>query len=289
MPVAVLFLVLARRTGPLVIMAVLASLVIQAVYLSPGGLFLYSLGIQRVNADHNPDYLVFLGGQLQHGFATYFPMAYLLKEPVAAMLLLGVGLYAARKLPARWFLILPPAAIFAAHMAFADDLGVRYIIPALPFFYLLGGIGAAWLIAQGLPGKIAAGALAAWLLFASFTIAPDHLSYFNEAAGGPGNGPSWLDDSNVDWGQGLKQLKEWADQHAPGRKIKLAYFGSFPPTAYGLNAEPVEDLRQPPTPGLYAVSAHFVARVPAAWLHKPPTAIVGHALYIYDIPNEPRP
>ena len=46
-----------------------------------------------------------------------------------------------------------------------------------------------------------------------------------------------------------------------------------------------------PPPGLWVVSAHAVARAPAAgrngegeWLRKVrPTAIVGHCLYIYDI------
>jgi 4-amino-4-deoxy-L-arabinose transferase-like glycosyltransferase len=283
LPVAALILFLARRTGPLLLMGLIATLVIQAVYLSPSGLFLYSLGMQRVNADHNPDYLVFLGGQLQHSFPSYFPMAYLLKEPIAAILLAALGIYAVRRSPARWYLLLPPAVIFAAHMALADDLGVRYIIPALPFLYLIGGAGAAWLIERGLAGRIAVGALGAWLIFTSFAVAPDHLSYFNEAAGGPRGGPSWLDDSNVDWGQGLKQLKVWADQNAKGRPIKLFYFGSFPPAAYGWNAEPLDALMKPPAPGLYAVSAHYVARVPAEWLKWPPAAIVGHALYVFDI------
>jgi hypothetical protein len=40
---------------------------------------------------------------------------------------------------------------------------------------------------------------------------------------------------------------------------------------------------KPPAPGLYAVSAHYVARVPAEWLKWPPAAIVGHALYVFDI------
>jgi len=274
LPVALVLLLIARRPSALVILALIATFVIQVLYLSPGGLFFYSTGLQRVNADHNPDYLVFLGGQLQHRFPAYFPIAYLLKEPIAAILLAAVGLYVTRR---HLFLLLPPAAIFAAHMAFADDLGVRYIIPALPFLYLVGGAGAAWLIARGLPCRIAAAALAGWLLIACFSVAPDHLSYFNEAAGGTRNGPSWLDDSNVDWGQGLKQLKEWAGD----RPLKLAYFGSFNPRAYGLNAEPVE-LTEHPVPGLYAVSAHFVARVPAEWL-KHPTAIIGHAIYVYDL------
>ena len=160
-------------------------------------------------------------------------MAYLLKEPIAAILLAGLGLFAMRRELA-WYLVLPPVVIFAGHMAFADDLGVRYIIPALPFLYLIGGLGAAWLIGKGMPGRIAAGVLGAWLLFTSFAIAPDHLSYFNEAAGGR----LWLDDSNVDWGQGLKQLKEYVKD----RPLKLAYFGSFTPLAYGLK-EPVDSPR----------------------------------------------
>jgi hypothetical protein len=258
------------------VIALIATLVIQALYLSPGGLFLYSLGMQRVNADHNPNYLVFLAGDFQHNFPLYFPLAWLLKEPVAAILLAALGLYAMRR-DLAWYLALPPLAIFAAHIAFADDLGVRYLIPALPFLYLLGGIGAAWLIARGMPGRIAAAALLVWMAFAAFSIAPDQLSYFNEAAGGPRNGPHWLDDSNVDWGQGLKQLKEYMKD----RPFRFAYFGSFPPTAYGLKAEPFE-LNGNPGPGLYAVSAHFVARESAEWL-KHPSAIVGHAIYIYDI------
>ncbi len=287
LPVAVVVLVVARRTGALVVMGAIATFVIQALYLSPGGLFLYSTGLQRVNADHNPDYLVFLGGQLQHNFPSYFVMAYLLKEPIAAILLAAIGIYALRSLPDRRgsvaFLVLPPAVILAAHMAFADDLGVRYIIPALPFLYLIGGVGAAWLIGRGLWGRVIAGGLGCWLLITSFAVAPDHLSYFNEAAGGTRGGPMWLDDSNVDWGQGIKQVKEWVDGNAKGRPVHLAYFGSFPPAGYGLTAEPIDDLMKAPAPGLYIVSAHFAARVPAPWLRRTPTAIVGHAMYVYDI------
>jgi hypothetical protein len=276
-PAGAVLLLIRRQAAALVMMGLIATFVIQTVYLSPGGLFLYATGLERVNADHNPDYLVFLGGQFQHHFATYFPAAYLLKEPIAAIALGAIGLFAMRKFKDRLFLLLPPAAIFAGHMAFADDLGIRYIIPALPFLYLIGGLGAAWLTGKGIAGRIAAGALGCWLLVAAFGVAPDHLSYFNEAAGGTRNGPSWLDDSNVDWGQGLKQLKEYVKD----RPFKLAYFGSFPPAGYGLNAQPA-DLTKAPAPGLYVVSAHFVARTPAEWLRHP-TAIVGHALYVYEI------
>ena len=283
-----------------VIMGAIATLVIQAVYLSPGGLFLYSTGFERVNADHNPDYLVFLGGQLEHHFASYFAAAYLLKEPLAAILLSGAGLFALRgKASSRrvkLFLLLPPAVVFAAHTVFADNLGMRYIIPVLPFACLVGGAGAAWLIRQGTWGRAVTAALGLWMLAANVGIYPDHLSYFNEAAcltknpaaigldGGTRCGPLWLDDSNVDWGQSLKQVKDWVDRNAQGQRVHLAYFGSFPPSAYGLNVEPIglEQLARDPEAGIYVVSAHFVARAPAAWL-RTPTEIIGHAMYVYRV------
>jgi len=129
-------------------------------------------------------------------------------------------------------------------------------------------------------------------------IYPDHLAYFNEAAclakptligtdGGTRCGPLWLDDSNVDWGQGLKQLKAWIASKARGRSVRLAYFGTVSPAAYGLA---VEEIGWPqllaPTPGLYVVSAHWLAQASGrgvAWLRAArPVAIIGHSLYVYE-------
>ena len=149
-----------------------------------------------------------------------------------------------------------------------------------------------------------------WLVVAAIGIYPDHLAYFNEAAclpGQPGQigidggtrcGPMWLDDSNVDWGQGLKQVKKWIDRNAKGRKVRLAYFGTFPPEGYDLAAEKIAapQLLESPTPGLYIVSAHWIALVPALakandsaagdWLRDtPPVALIGHSFYVYDRPG----
>src|SRR5207245_640148 len=112
----------------------------------------------------------------------------------------------------RLFLLLPPAVLFAGYTALSDNLGVRYIIPALPFLYLIGGAGLAYLVQEsGRFKRSFAGVLCAWMIVAAVGIYPDHLSYFNEAAcllkdpsrigldGGTRCGPLWLEDSNVDW------------------------------------------------------------------------------------------
>ena len=38
----------------------------------------------------------------------------------------------------------------------------------------------------------------------------------------------YLDDSNIEWGQHLKRLKRYLDEH-PGDRVKLAYFNTARP------------------------------------------------------------
>jgi 4-amino-4-deoxy-L-arabinose transferase-like glycosyltransferase len=264
----------AART--LLVCAAIAVVVIEVLYLSPGGLYLYQAGLEQVNQDHNPDYLVYLGGQFAHSFPGYFAAAWLLKEPLATMVLGCVGAWVAWRGKTRWFLLLPPAAVLLAHTFLADDLGVRYILPAFPFAHMLAGIGAAWMLERRW-GRIAVPSLGLWLAVSVLWIYPDQLAYFNEAAGGWRAGPKWLDDSNVDWGQGLKQLREWAG----GRPVQVMYFGSFPVAGY-LPAAGVVGRVGERGAGLYAVSAHFVAR-DSELRERPPVAVVGHSIYIYEV------
>jgi hypothetical protein len=269
---------------------------------------------RMVNADHNPNYLMYMAGSLSRNFPSYFAVAYLLKEPIAGIVLAAIGLVAivrSESLPvlAKWFLFVPPAVFFLAVTFMADNLGVRYIMPVLPFTHLYAGVGIATLVDRARvwrPAIAIAAVLCVWLAVAAAGIYPDHISYFNEAAclltepghtgldGGSRCGPLWLDDSNVDWGQGFKQLKTWLDRNAPGRSLNFAFSTPFPPEGYGIQCKhlQMEDLYKKPEPGLYAVSAHMVARAPAAarlagfnadWLRGRPLAVVGHAIYVYDV------
>jgi hypothetical protein len=295
-------------------MCAVAVVVVEALYFFPSDPFLYLTGLKKVNADHVAGYQYYFHGDTSTRFYGYFVAAYLLKEPLATILLAGAGLVIllrSKSTPAmtKLFLLLPPAAILVAMTVFADNMGVRYIIPAMPFAYLLGGMGLATLCGKRFAwGRYVAAALCVWVAVAAAGIYPDHLSYFNEMAcllekpgqigwdGGSRCGPQWLDDSNVDWGQGLKQLRTWMDRHGNGRTLHLAYPGTFHPEAYGLRFEqvPTSSLLPDPRPGLYAVSAHLVGRMPtvgekflqggAQWLrHTAPVDIAGHAFYIYEI------
>ena len=310
----------ARCLAAFLILCAVAAVVVEACYFFPSDPFLYIAGMRRVNADHNPNALYVMAGQLKPHFLSYFAVTYLLKEPLPSIALAALGLVVLlrnRQAPllVKLFLIVPPAVLFAGYSIAADDLGIRYLIPVLPFVYLIAGAGAAALIgARTIVPRLVAAVLAVWIVVGAAGIYPDHLSYFNELAclpshvseigldGGTRCGPLWLNEHNVDWGQGLKQLKAWLEVHDPGRPLTLAYFGSLFPEVYGIHARkvgyPELTSGMTPAPGLYAVSAHFVAGAPligerfahggGAWLRTmKPTAIVGHAYYIYDIPGAP--
>src|SRR5262249_11964065 len=138
---------------------------VQLIYLFHGP-FAYLHGAQLVNADHDENFLAYMAGEMQPRFTSYFAVAYLLKEPLASIGLALAGLVIlcrgkALGMKERLFLLLPPAVLFAAHVWKADNLGIRYIIPCLPFAHLLGGIALATLLRSAVPAKRVAGVVLA--------------------------------------------------------------------------------------------------------------------------------
>lgn len=287
-----------------------AALLLEYIYLLPKNPFQYLNGMHLIAGTEGA--LYYLAGKLAGRFYSYYLAAILLKEPVATLIAIAAGLaFWLRSQPehrlAGVFLLAPASVIFLSYTFASRDLGIRYMIPVLPFLFVFGGAGLSALLGSVEWKKRGFGLLlCAWLVASAAGIYPDHLSYFNESAclfsqpskigwdGGSRCGGAWLDESNVDWGQGLKQLRTWLDQNAPGRTVRLAYFGGFPPQYYNINATLVneDELLRGTTPGLYAVSAHLVAslalrdnRPDGQWMQRrKPLAIVGHAYYIYEIP-----
>ncbi len=76
-----------------------------------------------------------------------------------------------------------------------------------------------------------------WFLASSLWSFPHSISYFNESVGGPLGGPEHLLGSNVDWGQDLRYLKRWCDQHPESLPLHLAYYGSFEPAHFGFDSD----------------------------------------------------
>jgi len=106
------------------------------------------------------------------------------------------------------------------------NIGLRHLLPIFPFTIILAtGIFSKWLKPPFLKLKTALiFGLIIWQAIGVIMVYPHFLSYFNELIGGPKNGYLYATDSNLDWGQDLKRLKEWVDGQ-PAEKIYIDYFG----------------------------------------------------------------
>jgi hypothetical protein len=56
---------------------------------------------------------------------------------------------------------------------------------------------------------------------------PDNIRYINDLWGGTANGYRLVSDANYDWGQGLKELRQWQKRQKLD-EVDLWYFGADP-------------------------------------------------------------
>ncbi|MEJ2343016.1 MAG: glycosyltransferase family 39 protein [Gemmatimonadales bacterium] len=239
--------------------------------------------------------LNYLFGALSAGPFPHYHLAVLaVKTPLPSIGLLGLAAFElvrdAEHREAALFLLLPAAVVLGASVFDPVNIGLRRVLPALPFLLLFTAQALA-----GEPSRVRQGAVAlllTWGAVEAARIYPHHLAYFNLAAGGPERGPYLLDDSNIDWGQDLPALATWQREHADGEPLHLSYFGRVPPSAYGVESVPLqaEDFFIQ-GPGYYAVSAHTLVwfrKIKAQtglaidWLTRyEPVGRAGYSIYIY--------
>jgi len=284
--------------GAFLSLLVVAYAVLWVIYLFPTDPLFYVKGLQTVQGDNDPRFRSFLMGTLRSGRRFgYFPVAWLVKTPIPSVLLIAAAivLFLRGRRVGRLeelFLVAPAIGLFVGYSLMADQIGVRYLIPCFPLFFIFAGRVASSLSRRT---SLALVVLLTWYVLEFVSISPDQLSYFNQLAGGSSGGLRWLDDSNVDWGQGLIQLRAYLREH-PVERYHLCCFGCFEPKQYAIDGEPIwiSGLISPPR-GTLILSAHCIARArpwlaemyddgPGNWLaHTVPKAIVGHAYYVYDL------
>lgn len=253
-----------------------------------------------------------LGRYSNEGWWYYFLVTFLLKTPVPLLILLGIALARPpesddkRRLAA--FVWLPVAAFALAALTSKVDIGHRYLLPIQPFLIVAAAGGSTRLLAAGTKARIALLLLGAWYVGGTALNHPHHLAYFNELGGGPSHGYRWLSDSNVDWGQDLKRLKRYMDAQRLD-SVKLSYFGTAPPEAYGIRHELLPSVMRPiperltllvrrgdvvviSATNLQGVYLPRVARrLMERFREKEPVARVGRSLFVYraDFDWLPRP
>jgi hypothetical protein len=217
---------------------------------------------QLSRATHGDGILYLNGERSRTGWYHYFAVALLLKLPLGLLACLP-----GRTRPLLWF-ALPPLIFLLAASLSRVNLGVRVVLPVLPFLYVFAArlvTGRAW---QRLFVMLAI----VWCGVSSWRAAPFQVAYFNELGGGMGQ----LADSNLDWGQGLPLLKEHIQREGLGT-IYLSYFGTDRPEAYGIQYQPL--------PGYGRVALPLATTVPPGELRQVVAISTNHLLGLYL--NEP--
>jgi hypothetical protein len=246
----------------------------------------------------------FWGRHGNSGWLSYFPVVFLIKTPLPLLiaLALAVGAVFSRKLSFPSTLWIPPLVFFGLACFSKVQIGHRHLLAVYPFLIVMAALG---LNALPLPwGRGIAVVLIGWQTVSAWRVRPDFLPYFNEAVGGPSQGYRYLTDSNLDWGQGLKQLRKELTDDDIKNGIYLCYFGVADPHAEGITylnvaSDPIaghqDDTEKPGlNPSKFAVSVtnwqntYYADRTAFDWLKSlPPAQLIGNSLFLYDFSSQP--
>jgi hypothetical protein len=228
------------------------------------------------------------------GWWYYYPVAILVKTPVALLLLMiSAAALAVWRIRQSSFAEAVPLVAALAYLACAmtskADIGIRHALPVYPLVAVVAGVECARARRRD---QLVGWLLVAWLLVAALVAHPDYIAYFNEIVGGPANGQDYLIDSNFDWGQNAKALKQWLDVNHVTH-VYLDYFGTGAAIRYlGIPAEFVRPEQVPKLRDGYLIISATHLMVPEyQWLrenHKPLTRI-GNTLFVYELPSSSRP
>jgi hypothetical protein len=230
----------------------------------------YSSWLQET-PDEGRGYNYVLGELNRDGRWYAFPLMVLLKTPLAVFALALLGLRSPGP-PGVGALLLVPFAVVMLFFSLCVDpqLGIRYVLPALPLLILAAARGAAdargfrrWLVPL----------LLAWQAVSTLSYHPHFIPYFNELIGRRVNAYKYLADSNLDWEDHGYHIDEFQRRH-PEMSITI------------------EPARGKPVPGWILVGANGLVGifVPERfrWLREgfEPVGHVAYSHLLYYIPPE---
>ena len=230
----------------------------------------------------------------------YFPAAFSIKTSVAllvflAVSLLTIGLYRTRRRE-MLFLLLPAFLFFGVGLTSGLNIGVRHILPVYPYFIVIAAAGACYWARKYQIVKYILIALLIFHAVAAIRTAPNYLAFANDFWGGTNNTYRLLSDSNVEWGQNYKLVREYVERENIS-DCRIATFGygelvqayqpcKLMPNDYGWNF--TEQLVEPIPPVVEGTIFLSVASRPPLGgneyepiLKTEPVAIIGGSIFVY--------
>lgn len=260
----------------------------------------------------------YLNGEIYKGGKWYyFPEVLLIKTPIPLIIFFLIALFFTMKKHKRMLIneviiLLPILCFLGIFVINSLNLGLRHILPIMPFIFLYSSKITKLKLKNSLHNKLFRlfiGILLLWYIISALIIMPNYMAYFNEFIGGPENGHKYLLSSNLDQGQDLKRLSKYLEKNNID-KIKLSYHGMFDPSYYNISyealpmehyipwnpnfipGEPDENYKEDCSKqkGIIAISISNLHNVQLTnkscfdWLNEyKPIERIGYTIYIYNI------
>jgi hypothetical protein len=268
----------------------------------------YVLGIDRQKLDFELEIKSYLRGQWRdRGWWYYYAYGLLIKEPVGFIVLFGIVLAISTRRRWRWeevFLLAPAIVVFgfvSSQTGFNHHL--RYVLPCFPFVFIWMGNVYEWANQQRWRSRLVLLLLGSSVA-SSVWVFPHSHAYFNSLVGGPIHGHDHLLDSNIDWGQDILLVSNWARDHPDKPLDSMAYSLDWlidnavlglpaeePPKGYpeGLVVTDEDQANFGPQPGRYAVFVRPLREADQRYAYFrafEPTEILGYTVHIYELDEE---
>jgi Co/Zn/Cd efflux system component len=264
--------------------------------------------LHTTGGHESPAYL--LGNLSATGWWYYYPVAFFLKTPIGLQALVAAGAVGllgafkaapglARIVAWRGRSALLGVIVFGGFLMRSDlNAGFRY---ALPILAPLAVVAAAGLVhvwrSEWRPGRAGVTGLIGLQAIAVLSFYPFFISFSSVWAGGRDVAHESLVDSNIDWGQGLLELRRFMEDEGAA-SVRLSYFGSAPPEAYGIEYVALPSFfrlslqrtpRAEPDPRFTVISATNLHGVYlqgmdpfAQYRSREPYRVLAHSLLVYE-------
>ncbi len=271
----------------------------------------YALGVYMVFKRVEEGNTTFILGQFSDKTIWwFFPVAWVMKTAIPIMLLFSGSMFLVLRnrlrrgristaVKEQWTTVvfLTPVALYWLVTLFGSlNLGVRHLLPTLPFVLLFSGEIVIWLLA--LRNRKRMGILAALMVWMAVSVGvayPHYLSYFNEFTILQPKKYELLVDSSLDWGQDAKRLAKYVEDSEID-EIYVDYFGGGQPDRFMSGVTNWHSYDGPVT-GYLAVSATFYqfsllygekeGRWSYDWLRSfEPIAVIGNSILVYHISED---
>jgi hypothetical protein len=269
----------------------------------PAGMYISSV-LQARNGKMEGHWEYLFGEHRRFGWWYYFPVVATYKVPLGIFGLWAMALLALfwrRPSFAEWSILLP-AVVFSVFIAWSGvNYGFRHVLG--PYLFLLMFTGRAVMPPAGgwkRWGRVLVEDIATFLILLAAvhaaTFHPDYVGFINYP-----RHDVWLDisDQNLDYGQGMVEIRKWVDAGAPvaggalGRQVYVRYcdWALATPMHYWLGdkAEYLSAVSPRPTSGLLVIAPRWVVGAYdemdeyGGLRQFEPVRIIGHCALVYDM------